>query len=145
VRCRWKSVWQSGAYQSARLKTFDSAVNDQPVDSPKERRRGHGLIDQISHRCTNRRIAPDRFEEFLDPMSIDLNIVIKQEQIVVPGTFDRKISLPSTVPFRVVEVSDVQSCFGPALVVCRLDCLCVSAAVDDDHFRDWNCLFRQTL
>ena len=73
-----KSVRKSRSYQPSGFKAFLFSMNDQTIYSPKQGRRGHWLIDQVSHRRAHSWIGPYRFEEFLDPVSINFHVVINQ-------------------------------------------------------------------
>src|ERR1043165_2075694 len=77
-RCRWKSVWERCPDQLSRFESFDLAVQQSSVQTPEECRRSHRLIGESAHRCAHSRVGPDRFEEFFNPMRINLNVVIDQ-------------------------------------------------------------------
>src|SRR6476620_8477249 len=120
-------------------------MNQNAIDAPEKCGRSQWLIDQIAHRGADLWIGSDRFEEFLDPMTINLDVVIDEEQIVVACAGNGEVSLLGAISFRKVEVPNLQSCFCPTRIARDQMCLCVIAAMNHDSFRDANRLFRQAL
>src|SRR6185436_2765360 len=143
--CRRKSVWQSSANQTSRLKASHSPVQNHAIHSPKERRRSHRLINDVADRRSYCWIVINRPEKLFGPNRIDLDVVVDQKKMIVRGAFNREVALLRTIPFLVMEVPDVQSGFGPARIVRDLESFFIISAMNDDRFRHLNRLSRETL
>ena len=75
----------------------------------------------------------------------NLNVIIDQKKIVILRLFDSEIALAGTVPFSVMKVPNLESCFTPASIRRHLQRLSVGAAMHYHDFRDTNSLFGETL
>src|SRR5437868_10241805 len=116
-------------------------MDQYPIDFPKERWTRQRLISYIAHRCPNFGIVPNRPEELFSPTTINLHIVIYEQQVLVARAPDTEVALLSTISFLMMEVSDVKSCINPACIFREFPCRCVVSAMDHDHFCDGNGLF----
>jgi len=142
---RWESIRESSSYQAARFEAFHATMHDCTVNAPKQSRRSERLISQVAHRCAYVWISPNRLEEFLGPVSVNLHIVVDQEKVVVLCTLDSKVALLGTVSFRMMKVADIHSCFTPASLVRQRQSFCVISAMHYNYFRNADRLFGETL
>ena len=104
-----------------------------------------GLIEQPAHRRAHLRIGPDWFKELFDPLRIDFNVVVDQKQVVVLCMCDCEIALVRAVSLRMMKVADFKSRLTPARIFVSTTRLGVITAMNYNHFRDANSLFRKTV